>query len=150
MIPDFNDDGILPSGRYNCTLADAEDRFANNDARKIIWKNFQAVLVEMKAEGLTGNLYLDGSYVTDKSIPNDIEVVLDVTSETKEQQALAILFYTYHHSRLRSILKVDWYPSLPNQNDFVSFFEYIGEKTAAQKKLNAKDLKGILKVSSWQ
>lgn len=148
-IPDFNDDGLLPSGRHQCTLDEAKDRFAHNDARIIIWENLGIALAEMASAGLTGTLFLDGSYVTDKAIPGDIEVVLDVRGETDVKQGLALLFYHSHHHRLDSTNKVDWYPALPGNNDFVSFFEYIGDKTAAKKKLQAKDLKGILKVTSW-
>lgn len=148
-IPDFNDDGLLPSGRHQCTLDEAKDRFAHNDARTVIWGNFVVTLTEMVAAGLSGTLFLDGSYVTDKSIPGDMEVTLDVRAESDEKQGLALLFFHMHHERLKSTIKVDWYPTLPANNDFVSFFEYIGDKTAAQKKLQAKDLKGILKVTSW-
>jgi hypothetical protein len=148
-IPNFNDDGLLPSGRHQCTLDEAKDMFAHNDARSIIWDNFCAVLLEMAAAGLEGTLFLDGSYVTDKAIPGDIEVAFDVRNESDQKQGLALLFFHTQHNRLKSTIKVDWYPVLPGNNDFVSFFEYIGDKTAAQKKLHAKELKGILKVTSW-
>lgn len=148
-IPNFNGDGLLPSGRHQCTLAEAQDRFAHNDARNIIWTNLQVALTDMVAFGLSGHLYLDGSYVTDKPIPGDIEVTLDVSAEPPVKQGLAILFYVKHHDRLKNTIKVDWYPTLPGNSDFVSFFEYVGEKTAIQKNVDPKDKKGILRVNSW-
>lgn len=107
------------------------------------------VLDEMRAANLSGDLYIDGSFVTDKEVPGDIEVTLDVRSETMEKQGLAVLFFYSNHGRLKDQNSVDWYPTLPSQNDFISFFQYLGYKTAAIKKLNPKDPKGILKIPSW-
>lgn len=123
--------------------------FAFNPTREKIWANLGAVLAEMQVAQLSGVLFLDGSYVTDKEHPGDIEVTLDVRSEPLHVQGLAVMFYLQHHQRIKADLGVDWYPTLPAENDFVVFFQYLGDKTAALKKLKPKDLKGILKVTTW-
>lgn len=147
-IPDFNADGLLPSGIYDCSLSEAKDRFAFNDTREAIWENLLLALEEMRIAGLSGIVHLDGSYVTDKPIPGDVDLILDVRNETIQQQGLAVMFFYSKHNDLKAN-NVDWWPTLPAQNDFVSFFQYVGEKTAAAKHLQPKDLKGILKVTSW-
>lgn len=149
-IPNFDTDGLLPSGRHQCTLAEASNRFAFNDVRVRLWRNLGSALSRMEEAGLSGVLYLDGSFVTDKSVPGDIEVAFDVRAESDRQQGLALLFYHNNHDLLKSELMVDWYPVLPGNNDFVRFFEYVGDKTAIQKNISPKKLKGILKVTSWQ
>lgn len=147
-IPHFNADGLLPPGVHECTLAEAKDRFAFNDTREAIWENLLVALQEMRTATLTGIVHLDGSYVTDKAIPEDVDLILDVRNEPLPQQGLAILFFHMKHNLLKQN-NVDWWPTLPAQNDFVTFFQYLGEKTAAAKQLQPKDLKGILRVTSW-
>ena len=147
-IPDFNENGLLPPGVHECTFPEAKDRFAFNDTRLAIWDNLTIAIEKMQAFALTGTLHLDGSYVTDKAIPGDVDLILDVRNEAQNQQGLAVLFFINNHERLK-LDNVDWWPTLPAQNDFVSFFQYVGQKTAASKQLQPTDLKGILKVTSW-
>lgn len=148
-IPNFTEKGLLPKGVHSCSLDEAREYFATNTHRKKLWEDFLRFLKEIKNKGLTGDLFIDGSFVTDKEEPNDIEVTLDVKNESVDQQKKAIIVFCLHHNSYKQDYNVDFYPTLPSQNDFTLFFQYVGEKTAATKQLSANDLKGILKVERW-
>ncbi len=81
MIPPFNEDGLLPEGICDCTLDEAAERFGafqSNDRRPQLWVRFTEFMREMKACELVEAVLVDGSFVTAKSDPNDIDLVLVV------------------------------------------------------------------------
>lgn len=73
MIPAFVDGKNLPVGGHECTLDEAEARFASNDHRAGL---FRTLVEVMKIAKRCGFLYalLGGSYPTAKEKPSDIDV----------------------------------------------------------------------------
>jgi hypothetical protein len=77
MVPNFNSDGLLPEGIYDCTLEEFEKRFTNYfDRRKLYEKGIIPLMADLRAIACK-SLYLDGSYVTNKIIPNDFDACWD-------------------------------------------------------------------------
>lgn len=150
MIPAFTALGILPPGIHTCNLGAFERAFAFNLRRQQLFESLQRCLQLMHKEGLSGVVLLNGSYATDKEIPGDIELTLDVRNQSRLAQDKALIFYVRCHASIEKT-GIDWYPTMPDNsgNDFTMYFQYIGEKTAATKRCNAKDLKGILKLTKW-
>ena len=84
MIPPFNEYGLLPDGIYDCTLDEAAARFGEfqiNDRRTRLWARFTEFMGEAKACDFTEAVLLDGSFVTAKPDPNDIDLVLVVSAD---------------------------------------------------------------------
>jgi hypothetical protein len=52
-------------------------------------------------------------------------------------------------SQIKTDYRVDFCPNLPGNNDFSSYFQYVGEKTATIKGLKATDRKGVLRIQAW-
>lgn len=148
MIPNFNDLGILPAGAHPCSLDDVRATFATNERREQLFGSLLQCLELMRARGLQGTLYLDGSYATDKALPGDMEVTLDVRASPRDIQDHALVFYCREFAALKAT-GIDWYPTLPDNNDFTLFFQYAGEKTAAAKRCDPKEPKGILRLTQW-
>jgi hypothetical protein len=123
--------------------------FATTPHRRALWSNLEETIRKMMRHGLTGTLFLDGSYVTDKEFPSDIEVAFDVRSERDDQKLAAILFQANHFADLKKI-GIDWYPTLPDASNFILFFQYIKEKDIIEKGLRQGESKGLLEVVSWQ
>ena len=92
-------------------------------------------------------IYFDGSFVTDKEIPDDTDVVLDLSPATDERKWLALMFMQTHQKRIMDDYRVHFWINLPGGNDFASFFQYVGLKTASAKGLNPLHLKGILRIA---
>ena len=91
-------------------------------------------------------VYADGSFVTDKERPNDIDVVLEMWDASDAQKWQAFEFMREHQARIRRQHSVDFWVNLPGAKDFAAFFQYAGHKTAKFKGLDHKHPKGILRI----
>ena len=77
-IPALNADGFLPAGIFDCSLAEVRARFGNfhgTDTRPRLFAKLEEVVTAMQRSGLFETLLLDGSFITAKPAPNDIDLV---------------------------------------------------------------------------
>ena len=77
-IPALNADGFLPTGVLDCSLAEVRARFGNfqgSDARQRLFARLEELIAALTRSGLFEAMLLDGSFVTGKSAPNDIDLV---------------------------------------------------------------------------
>lgn len=95
-------------------------------------------------------LVIDGSFVTDKELPNDIDFALDLT-DCSDPVVLGGAFFAIlrGNSQNKVTYSVDGYVNFPGANDFQDFFGYVGQKTGAIKKLDCRERKGTLRVEEW-
>ena len=83
MIPPFNENGCLPEGIYDCTIDEAAERFGafqSSSQRPQLWDRFIEFMREADACELVDAVLVDGSFVTAKADPNDIDLVLVVSA----------------------------------------------------------------------
>lgn len=156
MIPPLDDRGLLPPGIHETAGWDElHNRFATNKHRIKLFKNlltFRAEHLAPVARGL--DLYLTGSFLSDKVRPGDIDCAVTVPIAQLSQR-VPLLSLGAHGNKgpFYKEMRVEFYLTIEpgdwRLNDFLSFFQYVGEKTAVAKSLNAKDLRGIVKVVSW-
>ena len=76
MIPEFKAEGYLPEGIHDCTLQELEERFTFNLKRKILLKGLKR-LIEKLGNIHCKVIYIDGSFVSDKQLPSDVDVCFD-------------------------------------------------------------------------
>jgi hypothetical protein len=77
-IPMLNQDGFLPPGIWDCTLAELRERFgifSGSDQRVRLFARLDDLFQTMRRSGLFEALLVDGSFVTTKPAPNDIDLV---------------------------------------------------------------------------
>jgi len=78
-IPDFVDHGLLPDGVYGCQREDIAARFVeavpDSDTRSDIWKRFLDFNQQAEGVGMHAVQWIDGSFVSSKSDPKDIDIV---------------------------------------------------------------------------
>ena len=146
-IPLFESTGLLPSGVHNCSLDDIAHGLTWNDHRADLYDKFLAFLRSELRPAFPYPIYFDGSFVTDKELPDDTDVVLDLTNAPDDRKWQALMFMQQHQERVMDNYCVHFWINLPGNNDFTSFFQYVGVKTARTKGLNPKHLKGILRVA---
>jgi hypothetical protein len=82
-IPALNQEGLLPAGIHDCTLDELKagfGRFQGNDQRPRLFGRLEAFIVEARAVGLVRSVIVDGSFVTSKTGPNDIDLILVVAA----------------------------------------------------------------------
>jgi Family of unknown function (DUF6932) len=77
-IPALNAHGFLPEGLFDCTLPELRTRFGafrGSDQRVRLFARLEELALAMQSSGLFEKLIVDGSFVTAKAVPNDIDIV---------------------------------------------------------------------------
>ena len=79
-LPNFNEQGLLPVGVYGCEPEKFRDHFVaafpqGNGNRETICKGFFQFRSDAETQDICGLHWINGSYVTNKPEPNDIDVV---------------------------------------------------------------------------
>ena len=85
MIPQFRVDGYLPEGLYLATEAQVTFRFGalNRRRRRLIHRVRRWVALARQVGAI--RLLIDGSFVTSKDEPNDIDAVILLPSDFEHQ-----------------------------------------------------------------
>ena len=76
MIPDCNDDGYLPAGIYPAALEEIADRFGRESEIRQVQMESLRWLVDLARRAGVRRIIVNGSFVTDKLEPNDVDCVL--------------------------------------------------------------------------
>jgi len=78
LIPQL-EDGVLPEGIHRCTLEEYEvsfGRFMRSDRRPRLTEALRRYIKDARLAGIADAVLVDGSYVTAKAEPNDIDLIL--------------------------------------------------------------------------
>lgn len=81
MIPDFNDDGNLPAGIYQATLEEIAARFGKESELRTVQLESLQWLVDLARRAGARRLIVNGSFVTDRLEPNDVDCALLIGSD---------------------------------------------------------------------
>lgn len=106
-IPTLNADGLLPEGVHDCTLNEIRDRFGGfqrTDARPRLFERLEKFIKESKASGMVTAIVVDGSFVTAKDAPSDIDLILVTVQRTKFPAVIRPMEYnalSKRHARRR-------------------------------------------------
>ncbi len=78
-IPELNQDGFLPEGIHAASLEEVRERFGRfqrTDRRPALFAKLSTYMAEVRASGLVVAVIVDGSFVTAKDEPSDIDLIL--------------------------------------------------------------------------
>lgn len=78
-IPALNEEGLLPEGVHDCTLDEIAvrfGRFQQSDRRVQLFVQLRELIEEERRAGLAVAVIVDGSFVTQKLEPGDIDLVI--------------------------------------------------------------------------
>jgi hypothetical protein len=82
MLPAFNHDGNLPEGIHVATEDEVYERLATPSARRQwLGEQLRSLVVLAKSTGQLARMFLWGSFVTSKEVPNDLDVLLVMDTE---------------------------------------------------------------------
>lgn len=79
MLPKFTKEGFLPQGIWDCEIEAFISRFAifqKTDRRVLLFSKLEELLAEISKIDFIKEVIIDGSYVTQKDAPNDIDIIL--------------------------------------------------------------------------
>jgi len=135
MIPEFNGDGLLPEGVHSATWEEVIERFGSNEQRLQLLDGLTAALDLLRAAGCR-RVFINGSFVTAKRRPNDIDVCWD--SSGVDPDALDPVFLDFANERAAQkarfgaeFFPTEIYESI-TKNTFLEFFQ-VDKQTGAAK-----------------
>jgi hypothetical protein len=76
MIPDFDDNGYLPAGIHPASLEEIEARFGHEPELRRVQMDSLRWLVDLAKRVGVRRIVVNGSFVTDKWEPSDVDCVL--------------------------------------------------------------------------
>jgi hypothetical protein len=146
-IPDFTEFGLLPEGIHVCTLDEAIGFLCTNPHRIQIWQGLQGFLLSIAHLPEPIGVLVDGSFVTDKPLPSDVDVIIDISNCTEDDYHLWADHWSQSRIQAKVDFGVDFYPVVAGHgHDFSAFFQYVRIDDALQRGVPATTRKGILRV----
>jgi hypothetical protein len=76
MLPPFDDNGHLPPGIHHCTMEEVAERFGHGSPEREVEIKELLLFFEWARRSGARRLIVNGSFVTDKVEPNDVDLVL--------------------------------------------------------------------------
>lgn len=146
-IPDFTQHGVLPEGVHPCTFDEVRDRFTYTPIREALFGKLASYRDWMCDFNVYRAIFIDGSFVTDKPNPGDVDVIVELPNDLtllngEARRAL-------DNSFLKNEFHLDVYPYHPNigPHDFTLFFQYLRDQEATRRGLPIGSRKGLLRVA---
>ncbi|MXY08642.1 MAG: hypothetical protein F4Y61_08345 [Rhodothermaceae bacterium] len=131
---------ILPAGIHRADFAAVERRFASNKKRRELFGGLIEASRILNRAGCQ-HLFLDGSFVTKKPIPNDYDVCWD--PHGVDRQLMDPVFFDFRNNRAAQKERFggEFFPSTSQASPFgPSFLEFFQIEKSSGKQ------KGIIKV----
>ncbi len=152
MIPDFDEHGLLPPGIHDCTLEEISARFLWTTHRQVLFGGLRKFLeTELATLMPAFRLYVDGSFVRNKPLPDDVDVVIELDGSVSDSEAILLAYHLQVVERLRfkAAYNLDvWVKHSALKNDLVAFFQYAGDKAAAELHVPCHHRKGLLRIET--
>jgi hypothetical protein len=76
VLPDFTPAGVLPVGVHKADWDELVGRFGTNERRRVLVGGLRTACMTLAAAGCS-QLWVDGSFVTDKERPGDYDACWD-------------------------------------------------------------------------
>ena len=131
-IPDFDDDGYLPKGLHECSLDEIRERFGRfqrSDRRLALFAKLRDYLKEVCSTPTVSYVIVDGSFVTAKEEPNDVDLVIVLRAD--HDFTLSLRPFEYNALSRRMVRKRYAFDLLvaredsPELTEYVEFFQQI-------------------------
>lgn len=140
-LPNFTEDGVLPIGIHSATLEEIEKYFCSYgdiEKRKMLFNSFCKYVNQVKMHNVKFYICIDGSYVTSKECPGDLDVLI-------------LYDFEYYNNEWGELISDKVAPLMFKGLQILSgFMESFGEESlldfAQQIKNNPTLRKGIVKV----
>ena len=127
MIPELVDTGsiwkVLPLGVHDATLEEVEKHFATNKRRKQLFRGLQAACKSLKDAGCL-TVYLDGSYVTSKELPNDYDLCWNTINVNSKKLDPIFLDFSNKRQKQKTKFGGEFFPSTAKADGSHYYIQY--------------------------
>ena len=150
MIPDL-DDGVLPEGVHACTIEEVEQvfgRFHRSDCRQRLTETLRRYIEDVRKAQIAVAVVVDGSYITQKAEPQDVDLVLALRADVDMGAELRPMEYNVLSERMvRRLYGFDVLSAIDGSlayKEWVNFFSQVRRDDPEQ--ATQRSRKGILRV----
>jgi hypothetical protein len=84
-LPDLSEEGLLPHGLHDASFDEIETVFGGGLQRRSLLQQLRTYAAELRSAGFGAEMIIDGSFVTSKLAPNDIDLVVVLASPLPPQ-----------------------------------------------------------------
>lgn len=136
MIPDFDENGLLPVNIHWATIDEIKDKLGFSEKRKNLIVGLEEALVSFKKAGCK-IMYIDGSFVTSKYEPGDIDACYEISGMDPTKLDPVLLDFTYERAAQKAKYGCEfffshWVAKRPPPITYIDFFQ-IHKETGNQK-----------------
>ena len=128
MIPQFNEEGLLPLGIYDTSLEEIGSSLGGTQRREQLIAGLQSYMRIWNASECLLDAYIDGSFVTETPDPCDVDIILVPKPESlySYEYKRHMILYAYNNSFNKSEFGCEAFiAATPSQlNQWVEFFSY--------------------------
>ena len=150
MIPKLFD-GVLPIGIYTCTLDEVAHffgRFNRSDQRPRLTEKLKQYVIDVRKSGIANAVIVDGSYITQKPEPGDIDLILALRADFDLAQELRPFEYNVQSKRMVS--RLYGFDVLPAVDGSVAYDKYISDFSRVRlddrEQTSSQRYKGLLRI----
>lgn len=129
-LPAFNEFGDLPEGIHRASLAEIVSRFGSGTAQRVaVTERLSRIHELAAATGCLDRLMVFGSYVSDISEPNDIDVILVMQNGFRSEDCPTESAVLFDHARANDEFGASVFWVRPNMllgepiDEFLAFWQ---------------------------
>lgn len=150
MIPELQD-GVLPEGLHLCALEEVKvafGQFRRSDRRPKLTERLTRYIHDARNSGVVSAIVIDGSYVTAKDEPGDIDLIvalrpdLDLTAEMRPLE-----YNIQSKPMVRKLYGFDVLPAVDGSETYQRFLDFFSRVKLDDPDQNtSRERKGVLRI----
>lgn len=143
MIPPFNEAGNLPPGVHEATWDEVVTQFGTTPQRRALLAGLRVALQALQVAGCR-TVYIDGSFVTTKLVPNDFDACWDIEGVDPDLLDPVLLIFDEGRAAQKAKYLGELFPAQLGESgsggSFLEFFQ-VDKETGNPKGIVALDLR---------
>jgi len=145
-IPALTEQGFLPPGIYDASLSEIGEQFGSfrsSDIRPQLFIKLSRYLTELRSWGHAKEVLIDGSFVSSKDRPNDIDVIVvykptfDLAADVSPAE-----YNCMKTSRVKALFGLDVFAAVEADGTYERMTTFFGQDTR-----NPGVAKGLIRVT---
>lgn len=150
MIPQLQD-GILPEGVHLCTLEEVKEvfgQFRRSDRRPQLTETLTRYVQDARNSGVVSAILIDGSYVTNKEEPGDIDLIVALRSDFDLAAEMRPMEYNIQSKAMvRKLYGFDVLSAVDGSETYQRFLDFFSRvKLDDPDQRTAQEHKGVLRI----
>jgi hypothetical protein len=150
MIPELQD-GVLPVGLHLCTLEEVKaafGQFRRSDRRPQLTERLARFIQDARNSGVVSALVINGSYITAKEEPGDIDLIVALRPEFDLTTEMRPLEYNIQSKTMvRKLYGFDVLPAVDGSETYQRFLDFFSRvKLNDPDQKTSQERKGVLRI----